>query len=101
MTLAAQPKEDKNMPDKGDNILGQAIFEIIENQIRDGTPPETKQTLDRLMSQGHTRNEAMRPIGSVVSSEIFDILKKRQPYNEERYVAALSALPKLPWADEE
>ena len=89
------------MPDNNGRILRQAVFEIINNQVRDGTPPETKQTLDRLMSEGHTRNEAMKLIGCVVSSEIFEVLKKKQPYNEERYVAALHTLPELPWDDEE
>ena len=79
------------------DIARAAIFEIIENQIRDGTPPETKQTYDRLIAEGHSHEDAMRLIGCVVSSEIFDVLKKSQPYNEERYVAALNSLPKLPW----
>jgi hypothetical protein len=30
------------------------------------------------------------------SSEIFDILKHQQPYDEQRYVAALRKLPELP-----
>ena len=76
-----------------------AIFELIDNQIRDGTPPETKQTYDRLIAAGHSREETMKLIGCVVTSEIFDMLKERQPYNQERYVSALKALPDLPWDD--
>ena len=29
--------------------------------------------------------------------EIFDILKKGETFNQERFVAALERLPKLPW----
>jgi hypothetical protein len=36
-------------------------------------------------------------IGCVVVSEIFDILKKGETFNLERFVAALERLPKLPW----
>ena len=78
-------------------IARAAIFEIIENQMRDGTPTETKHTYDRLIADGHSEEETMRMIGCVLSSEVFEILKKNQPYNEERYVAALKALPEMPW----
>ena len=32
-----------------------------------------------------------------MTSEIFDVLKHKQPYDEARYVAALHRLPTLPW----
>lgn len=62
------------------NQMRETIFNVIENQIRDDTPPETKQTYDRLIAEGHTHDETMRLIGCVVSSEIFDVLKKQEPY---------------------
>lgn len=86
-----------NMTEPDSEILRAAIFEIIENQIREDTPPETKKTFDRLMADGHSHEDTMKMIGCVVSSEIFDVLKHNQPYNEERYVSALQALPELPW----
>ncbi len=85
------------MTEPDPTIAREAIFEVINNQIRDGTPPETKQTYDRLIADGHSEEETMKMIGCVVSSEIFDVLKHKQPYNQERYVAALRALPELPW----
>jgi hypothetical protein len=87
------------MTEPDPEIARATIFELIDNQIRDGTPPETKQTYDRLIAAGHSREETMKLIGCVVVSEIFDVLKERQPYNQERYVAALKALPELPWDD--
>jgi len=74
-----------------------AIFEIIENQIRDGTPPETKRTLERLMAAGHSKEEAMKLIGCVVVSEISDVVKEGRVFDEAAFVRALLALPKLPW----
>ena len=74
-----------------------AVFEIIENQMRDNTPPETRQTYDRLLADGHSHEETMKLIGCVVTSEIFDVLKNREPFNEQRFIAALKALPKLPF----
>jgi hypothetical protein len=78
-----------------------AILEIVDNQLRDGTPPETRATLDRLLKEGFSREKAIELIACVVSTEIFDVLKSGQPYQESRFVAALHALPRLPWDSEE
>ena len=72
-----------------------AIFEVVDNQIRQGTPPETKQTFDRLIKEGHSRDEARRLIAYVVAAEISDVMKSEQPYDEVRFVNALHALPNL------
>lgn len=77
--------------------LRQTLMEVVQNQLRDGNPPETRTTLDRLVAEGHPREQALELIATVVSSEIFDILKQGQPYNETRYLMALRALPRLPW----
>ena len=76
--------------------LNNAILEVVDNQIRDGNPPATKETFDRLVSDGLARDEARRLIGCVVAGEIFGILKHLKPYNEDRYVKALRKLPELP-----
>ena len=81
-------------------VLRATIFEVINNQIRDGTPPETKETYDRLQSQGYSEEDVMKLIGAVVSSEIFAVLKERRTFDNESYVAALKALPRLPWDEE-
>jgi hypothetical protein len=75
--------------------LNKLIMQVVENQLRDGTPPETKQTLDRLLKDGMAKSEAKRLIGCVVVSEIFDVMKSKQPYNHDRFVKALHRLPKL------
>jgi hypothetical protein len=85
------------MPKKTNPHLRKAIMEIIDNQIREETPPETAATLARLISAGYSKEEAMEMLGAVVVSEIFDILKQGRTYDEDRYIAALHALPQLPW----
>ena len=77
-------------------ILRAAILEVVENQLRDNTPPESKQTFERLVAEGHTIEEAKRLIGVVVAHEIFNVLKRGAVYNPVRYIAALKRLPKLP-----
>ena len=77
-------------------MAGEAIVQVVENQINDNNPPETKETLERLMKNGETRENAMRYIASVLSIEIFGALKHQEPYNHERYTNNLKALPNLP-----
>jgi hypothetical protein len=74
----------------------EAILEIVDNQIRDLTPPETKETFDRLSAQGLAPDEVRRLFGCVVAGEFFGILKYRQPYDEDRYIKSLRKLPDLP-----
>ncbi len=81
---------------KSSDVARKAIFDVVNNQIRDGNPPETRETFDRLVSEGLGEDEARRLISCVVASEIFDILKHRQPYDQERYVKALRKLPEVP-----
>ena len=85
------------MNEENPDSAREAIFDIIENQIEASTPPETKQTLERLLSEGHSEEDAMKLIGCVVVSEIFAVLKEGRTYNEAAYVNALLTLPRLPW----
>lgn len=78
-------------------LAGEGVIEAVENQIRDNDPPETRITLDRLMSLGESRNNAMRYIGAVMAQEMFEILRSKKPYNEDRYIANLKNLPGLPF----
>ncbi len=78
-------------------ILRKAILEAVDNQLRDLDPPETKETFDRLIKEGFTEEEVRRLIGSVIVSELFNVVKQKEPYNEERFVRALRELPKMSW----
>ena len=77
--------------------LRAAILEVINNQIRDNNPPETKQALIRLQEQGLSEEEALKLIGYVVASEVFSVLKENRQYDKEKYITALNNLPDLPW----
>jgi len=47
---------------------------VLENQVRYQSPPETRQTLDRLTAAGHDRPEAMDRIASAVMHEVWRVL---------------------------
>ena len=78
-------------------FLKQAILEVVNNQLKNLDPPETKETYDRLVASGISDQEARRLIGCVVTSEIHDVLKQKQPFDHGRFVKALNKLPRLPW----
>jgi transcriptional regulator of NAD metabolism len=72
--------------------LKKAILEVVENQIRENNPQETKKTLDRLLKAGYSTDDAMKLIGRAVLGEIYKVLKNKEPFNEEKYVKALKEL---------
>lgn len=79
--------------------LAAAILEVVDTQLRDGTPPETRQTLDRLVAAGYTPEGARQLIAQVVVSEIFTVMARGERYDAARFVAALHRLPELPYQE--
>lgn len=80
----------------GGQAAGEAVIEAVENQLEENNPPAVQETLSRLIAEGESRKNAMRHIAGALVIEIFGALKKNEPYNEERYIRNLSALPKPP-----
>jgi len=87
------------MSSKDLNFAGEAVFEAINNQIRNNNPPETKQTYDRLMKKIKNHDEVMKYIGVVMMAGILGILKSRKPFNKKRYIGRLNKLPDISWAE--
>ena len=81
---------------EGQKHLHRTLMEVIHNQIRESDPPETKATLERLMAEGFSRQEAMDLIGQVLAAEIFEVLKDQREHDQEKYVKRLHDLPQLP-----
>ena len=78
--------------------LKSAILEVIDNQLQANDPPETRQTFDRLISEKYSEEEAKELIGCVVTSEIFDVLKKRNhliPKDLQRRSMSFQSFPKI------
>ncbi len=73
--------------------LREAILAVVDQQMRDTTPPETQRTFEQLVAQGYTPEDARRLIGNVVAQEIFAVMQREETYNEQRYIAALQGLP--------
>ncbi len=83
------------MGSEGKQQVRRALFETIENQIREGNPKETRATFDRLVREGYTADDAMRLIALVLVGEMNTMLRTNRPFNQARYIKALKDLPKL------
>jgi hypothetical protein len=81
---------------KGSRLL-ENILGVVDDQMRDNLPPETRKTFDRLLKEGHTQTEAKRLIGCALSAEIYDVLKHEREFDRRRYTAYLGKLPRMPW----
>ena len=72
--------------------LQKLAFEVIENQIRDNDPPETKATWDRLKSAGYSDLRIKKMIGGVFVQHLYHVMKDGVPMNTEKYVQDLERL---------
>jgi hypothetical protein len=87
--------------DKPRDILRAAFLEVVDNQIRDGTPPATRQAFERLQREGHTATKAKEMIAALIAADAFEIIKHNRAYNEPRFVERLHRLPEMPWGDDD
>ena len=76
--------------------LKSAFMGIVDNQLKANDPPETKQTLDRLIAQGISREDAKIYIAQAVCVEVFNVLKHKEPSDQARYIRNLQRLPEEP-----
>jgi hypothetical protein len=60
--------------------LQATTMEVLDNQLRENNPPETKETYERLLAEGHSVTQTRELIASVILAEIYEILKQKQPY---------------------
>jgi len=76
--------------------LKASFLEVVDNQLKANDPQETRQTLDRLIAQGISQDDAKIYIAQAVCVEVFNILKHNQPSDQARYLRNLQRLPKEP-----
>jgi hypothetical protein len=73
-----------------------AIIRAIKNRIHQNEPPETRETFDRLLSEGHAKDEAYRLLDCVLMVEICDMMEQERVFDETLYVKRVQDLSKLP-----
>ncbi len=81
---------------KHNPMLKKTILQVVNNQLNANNPPETRQTFERLLSEGYSEKESKELIACVLLSEMHDMLKAEEKFNHQRFVDALNRLPELP-----
>lgn len=89
-------KRKSDETEKSNPRLKAAFLEVVDNQLKANDPPETKQTLERLIAQGISRADARIYIAQAVCVEVWDVLRNKTAFNLLRYVKNLKNLPKEP-----
>jgi hypothetical protein len=79
--------------------LKQAILEVVSNQLQMNDPPETKATLNRLISEGYSKQDAKELIGAVLSKHIYGIFNAEHEFDSSKYAKDLENLPIFPEED--
>lgn len=78
------------------NIVRDQFLEVVENQLKENQPPETRTTLERLMKEGFKERVAKELIATCVATEMYEVIASNTSFNEKRYVENLHRLPELP-----
>lgn len=71
-------------------------MEVVEKQLREDSPPQTRETLERLTGQGFSNEDARHLIGSAIAAEMRDVVSQGRPFSKERFLSLMSNLPLLP-----
>jgi hypothetical protein len=87
--------------DESRDVLRASFLEVVDNQLRDGTPLATRQTFERLQREGLTASKAKELIAAIVAAEVFNMVKHKRTFDERRFVERSHQLPKLPWDDDD
>jgi uncharacterized protein YecA (UPF0149 family) len=69
------------------------LLEVVDNQLTMNEPVCTRQTFNRLVAEGFEENETKEMIASVLTEEMFYVMKNEEVFDEERYAEKLSRLP--------
>lgn len=79
--------------------LHAAIHTVVENQLALDDQPIVRNSLNRLLSEGLSRHEALHAIGSVVAAHVYDILKSSSvpDHSHAAYFSELETLTAEKW----
>jgi Domain of unknown function (DUF1841) len=80
----------------GNQVVHATIHSAVETQLAEGHP-HAAAALARLLAEGLDRHEAIHAIGSVLTEEIFGILKSKRAHDAVAYARRLDKLTAAGW----
>lgn len=78
------------------SLLREELKSVVDKQIEEGDPPETRDTCERLENAGYSEDEIKEMIATVLVVEMHTVVSEGQPFNRKRYAKMLHNLPTLP-----
>ena len=69
---------------------------MVKNQLEANDPPQTRETFDRLVSEGISEEDAKVYVAQAVCVEVYETLRENKPFNLQRYLRNLKRLPQGP-----
>lgn len=77
-----------------DHRVMQSVFiKAVQDQLKKNDPPETAQTLQRLISEDIPERDALNMIALCLAGEVTAGIELDEPFNRERFVKTLNELP--------
>jgi UDP-glucose 6-dehydrogenase len=74
----------------------QVFLSTVEEQLKKNDPPETRETLERLIKEGFNEGDAKLVIAQCIAAEMVKVVATKTPFNKARFVNCLAQLPKPP-----
>jgi hypothetical protein len=75
-----------------DKTVRDVFLDTVLNQIETGDPPETRQTLERLMAEGYSRPHALQAIAAALRVEMNRTMSEATPFDNDKYAALLAKI---------
>jgi Tfp pilus assembly protein PilF len=75
-----------------DKTVRDAMLDTVLNQLETGDPPEAKNTYDRLIASGQSKNQALQLMASALRVEMNRMLSEATPFDNQRYAALLAKI---------
>jgi hypothetical protein len=95
--IAEALNEGHDQVDLGDGPMNPrlhlALHEVVATQLRDDSPVEVWGTAERLLKAGYGRHEILHMLAGPVVDQVWGALHDERPYDRERHLDALRALP--------
>jgi hypothetical protein len=81
-------------------MIHNALLETIENQMNCEDLPEVRETFERLRSLGYSESDSKKFLANALSVEIFEMMKHKTAYDQERYIQRLNGLPESAYSSD-
>lgn len=68
------------------------VLQAVDNQLNENNPMYVRETFDRLIVSGKNKQQAKEAIAAALIGEIYEVMKNKVPFNDERYHRELNKL---------